>query len=33
MILPLYTNLESTTPPLLDAAQDLGANAWDASGG
>jgi spermidine/putrescine transport system permease protein len=29
MILPLYTNLEKHDPVLLDAAQDLGANAWD----
>jgi spermidine/putrescine transport system permease protein len=29
MILPLYTNLEKHDPTLLDAAQDLGANAWD----
>ena len=28
MILPLYTNLEKHVPVLLDAAQDLGANAW-----
>jgi spermidine/putrescine transport system permease protein len=28
MILPLYTNLEKHDPTLLDAAQDLGANAW-----
>ena len=28
MILPLYTNLEKHDPDLLDAAQDLGANAW-----
>ena len=28
MILPLYTNLEKHDPALLDAAQDLGANAW-----
>jgi spermidine/putrescine transport system permease protein len=28
MILPLYTNLENHDPVLLDAAQDLGANAW-----
>jgi len=28
MILPLYTNLERHDPLLLDAAQDLGANAW-----
>lgn len=28
MILPLYTNLEKHDPLLLDAAQDLGANAW-----
>jgi spermidine/putrescine transport system permease protein len=28
MILPLYTNLETHDPLLLDAAQDLGANAW-----
>ena len=30
MILPLYTNLEKHDPALLDAAQDLGANAWHA---
>ncbi|HVS27254.1 MAG TPA: ABC transporter permease [Burkholderiales bacterium] len=29
MVLPLYTNLEKHDPVLLDAAQDLGANAWD----
>ena len=29
MILPLYTNLEKHDPTLLDAAQDLGAGAWD----
>jgi spermidine/putrescine transport system permease protein len=29
MILPLYTNLEKHDPDLLDAAQDLGANAWN----
>ena len=29
MILPLYTNLEKHDPALLDAAQDLGANAWN----
>ena len=29
MVLPLYTNLEKHDPTLLDAAQDLGANAWD----
>lgn len=29
MVLPLYTNLEKHDPLLLDAAQDLGANAWD----
>lgn len=29
MILPLYTNLEKHDPVLLDAAQDLGANAWN----
>jgi len=29
MILPLYTNLEKHDPSLLDAAQDLGANAWN----
>jgi spermidine/putrescine transport system permease protein len=29
MILPLYTNLEKHDPVLLDAAQDLGANAWE----
>ena len=28
MVLPLYTNLEQHDPALLDAAQDLGANAW-----
>ncbi|MER2622741.1 MAG: ABC transporter permease [Accumulibacter sp.] len=28
MILPLYTNLESHDPALLEAAQDLGAGAW-----
>ena len=28
MILPLYTNLEKHDPDLLDAAEDLGANAW-----
>ncbi|MDD5176607.1 MAG: ABC transporter permease [Sterolibacterium sp.] len=28
MILPLYTNLERHDPALLEAAQDLGANAW-----
>jgi len=28
MILPLYTNLEKHDPVLVDAAQDLGANAW-----
>jgi spermidine/putrescine transport system permease protein len=28
MILPLYTNLARHDPALLDAAQDLGANAW-----
>ena len=28
MILPLYTNLEKHDPLLLDAAQDLGAGAW-----
>ncbi len=28
MVLPLYTNLEKHDPTLLDAAQDLGANAW-----
>ncbi len=28
MVLPLYTNLEKHDPYLLDAAQDLGANAW-----
>ncbi|MDH4189865.1 MAG: ABC transporter permease [Betaproteobacteria bacterium] len=28
MVLPLYTNLERHDPLLLDAAQDLGANAW-----
>ena len=29
MILPLYTNLEKHDPTLLDAAQDLGASAWN----
>jgi len=29
MILPLYTNLEKHDPVLLDAAQDLGASAWN----
>jgi spermidine/putrescine transport system permease protein len=29
MVLPLYTNLEKHDPALLDAAQDLGANAWN----
>ncbi|MGH8744157.1 MAG: ABC transporter permease, partial [Burkholderiales bacterium] len=29
MVLPLYTNLEKHDLVLLDAAQDLGANAWD----
>ncbi|HSS45795.1 MAG TPA: ABC transporter permease [Burkholderiales bacterium] len=29
MVQPLYTNLEKHDPVLLDAAQDLGANAWD----
>jgi spermidine/putrescine transport system permease protein len=29
MILPLYTNLEKHDPALLDAAQDLGADAWN----
>jgi spermidine/putrescine transport system permease protein len=29
MILPLYTNLEKHDPTLLDAGQDLGANAWN----
>ncbi|HUL40431.1 MAG TPA: ABC transporter permease [Burkholderiales bacterium] len=29
MVLPLYTNLEKHDPVLLDAAQDLGANAWN----
>jgi spermidine/putrescine transport system permease protein len=29
MVLPLYTNLEKHDPTLLDAAQDLGANAWE----
>jgi spermidine/putrescine transport system permease protein len=29
MVLPLYTNLEKHDPMLLDAAQDLGANAWN----
>jgi len=28
MLLPLYTNLEKHDPALLEAAQDLGANAW-----
>ena len=28
MVLPLYTNLEKHDPALLDAAQDLGAGAW-----
>jgi spermidine/putrescine transport system permease protein len=28
MVLPLYTNLEKHDPSLIDAAQDLGANAW-----
>ncbi|MFA7243174.1 MAG: ABC transporter permease [Sulfuricellaceae bacterium] len=28
MVLPLYTNLEKHDPVLLEAAQDLGANAW-----
>lgn len=28
MVLPLYTNLVKHDPVLLDAAQDLGANAW-----
>jgi len=28
MVLPLFTNLEKHDPTLLDAAQDLGANAW-----
>lgn len=28
MVLPLYANLEKHDPVLLDAAQDLGANAW-----
>lgn len=28
MVLPLYTNLEKHDPVLLDAAQDLGADAW-----
>jgi spermidine/putrescine transport system permease protein len=28
MALPLYANLEKHDPALLDAAQDLGANAW-----
>ena len=28
MVLPLYTNLEKHDSSLLDAAQDLGANAW-----
>ncbi|MBI3222997.1 MAG: ABC transporter permease [Nitrosomonadales bacterium] len=28
MVLPLYTNLERHDPALLDAAQDLGASAW-----
>jgi spermidine/putrescine transport system permease protein len=29
MVLPLYANLEKHDPALLDAAQDLGAGAWD----
>ncbi|WP_246590959.1 ABC transporter permease [Georgfuchsia toluolica] len=29
MILPLYANLEKHDPALLDAASDLGANAWE----
>ena len=29
MVLPLYANLEKHDPALLDAAQDLGANAWN----
>ena len=29
LILPLYTNLEKHDPTLLDAAQDLGASAWN----
>jgi len=29
MVLPLYANLEKHDRALLDAAQDLGANAWD----
>jgi spermidine/putrescine transport system permease protein len=29
MVLPLYANLEKHDPSLLDAAQDLGANAWN----
>lgn len=29
MVLPLYTNLEKHDPALLDAAQDLGAGAWE----
>jgi spermidine/putrescine transport system permease protein len=29
MVLPLYANLEKHDPVLLDAAQDLGADAWD----
>jgi spermidine/putrescine transport system permease protein len=28
MVLPLYANLEKHDPSLLDAAQDLGAGAW-----
>lgn len=28
MVLPLYTNLEKHDPALLEAAQDLGADAW-----
>ncbi len=28
MVLPLYANLEKHDPAILDAAQDLGANAW-----
>lgn len=29
MVLPLYANLEKHDPALLDAAQDLGASAWE----
>lgn len=29
MVLPLYANLEKHDPALLDAAQDLGAGAWE----